>query len=111
MRVRCLWPMIGEVTRPAIRSSDIRAYLARDWARTREHKRTFWRQRLQRGGLREALLVTEQLRTWMMSTDATWPTQAQRDDDLETHARVAAILAKTPARPARPARTRAHRVR
>ena len=78
--------------------ASIRAYVARDWRGQRERKRAYWRDRLMRGGLRESIRVTEQLREWMMSVDATWPSQAQRDEDLATHRRVAAALAKVPRR-------------
>ena len=83
----------------------IRAYVARDWQRARDDKRRYWAQRLEANGLREALEVTQQLRSWMMQVDGSWPTQAQREDDLQTHQRVAEALAKT--RHAKPATSRA----
>ena len=61
----------------------IRAYAARDWARVRENKRAYWRARLDRGGLAEAVRVTELLR------DTTAPSETSREEDLETHKRVA----------------------
>jgi hypothetical protein len=92
-----------------------RAYVDRDWRRLRAHKRTYWRARLERGGLVEACSITEQLRAWMRGRDAAWPTEQEREEDLETHRRVAAALARTaPARPRREAaaaRGRARRVR
>lgn len=89
----------------------IRAYVARDWEGARAAKRRYWADRLGRGGIREALEVTAQLRQWMMQVDGSWPTQAQREDDLETHRRVAAALAKTRRPTAPPARARARRAR
>jgi hypothetical protein len=88
----------------------IRKYVGRDWSGARERKRAYWRTRLANSACGEALAVTEQLRQWMMSLDGDWPTQAQRDEDLRTHAQVAAALAKTP-RVARADRGRARRVR
>ena len=101
-----------------ITGASVRAYLARDWDAARERKRTYWSDRLVRGGLAEALRVTEQLRAWMKSLDPDWPSKEDREEDLETHRRVAAALARTappvatttPVR-ARPPRGRARRVR
>jgi hypothetical protein len=67
--------------------SALRAYLARDWARVRENKRAYWRNRLDRGGLAEAIRVTELLRSTA--------TDQEREEDLQTHQRVAEALAKT----------------
>jgi hypothetical protein len=101
-----------------IRSFDpasVRAYVARDWRQLRARKRAYWRARLERGGLAEALSITEQLRTWMHERDAAWPTEQDRDQDLETHRRVAATLARTAPAAARreptAPRGRARRVR
>lgn len=80
----------------------VRAYLARDWSAARERKRAYWRDRLQRGGLGEALAITEQLRVGS--------TEQDREADLETHRRVAEALARTPRRSAETGR-RARRVR
>ena len=68
--------------------SAIRAYVARDWEKVRTAKRAYWRERLARGGLREALRVTEQLHRV--------PSAAEREEDLQTHRRVAQALAKRP---------------
>lgn len=65
----------------------IRAYVGRDWQKARSAKRAYWRERLARGGMAEALRVTEQLHRV--------PTDAERDEDLQTHQRVAEALAKT----------------
>lgn len=102
-------PVAGDhatiATMPRLRAADVRAYLARDWARARDLKRAYWRDRLDRGGLGEAIRVTELMRG--SSTDA------RRDDDLETHRRVAQALARTTPRPPGATRgaARARRVR
>ncbi|MBL0219136.1 MAG: hypothetical protein IPQ07_35355 [Myxococcales bacterium] len=67
--------------------ASVRAYLARDWAQVRARKRAYWRARLERGGLVEALAITEQLRVGS--------TEQHREEDLETHRRVAKALACT----------------
>jgi hypothetical protein len=95
--------------------ASVRAYVARDWRRLRERKRAYWRARLERGGLAEALSITEQMRAWMRERDAAWPTEQEREEDLETHRRVAAALARTAPTSARreeaASRRRARRVR
>ena len=92
-----------------------RAYVDRDWRRLRANKRAYWRERLECGGLAEALSITEQMRTWLREQDAAWPTEQEREEDLETHRRVAAALACTaptsPHRKAATTRRRARRVR
>jgi hypothetical protein len=75
--------------------ASVRAYIARDWRMLRARKRAHWRARLERGGLAEALSITEQMRAWLRERDAAWPTEQEREEDLETHRRVAAALART----------------
>lgn len=77
----------------------LRAFANRDWRRAREAKRDYWRARLDRGGLAEAIRITESLRG----------PDDHREEDLETHRRVAEALAKTA--PRRAATGRAGRVR
>jgi hypothetical protein len=76
----------------------VRGYLARDWGAARDGKRRYWQARMRRLGLAEALRVTEQLRAWTARNNPSWPTPEQREEDLETHRRVAQALAAT-ARP------------
>src|SRR5258706_16089386 len=90
--------------------ASIRAYVERDWGASRDRKRAYWRTRLTRDGLAEALRVTEQLRQWMKQTNPAWPTPKDREEDLETHIRVAQALAKT-APSGRTSPSRAARVR
>ena len=87
---------------PRIDASAARAHLARDWTRVRDNKRAYWRDRLDRGGLAEAVRVTELLRGRATDRD--------REEDLETHQRVAEALAKTAPR-RRTATSGARRVR
>ena len=88
---------------PRLDASSVRAYLARDWQRLRQNKREYWRNRLDRGGLAEAIRVTELLR------DAHDQSDTHREEDLQTHARVAQAFAKTA--PRRATARRAPRVR
>jgi hypothetical protein len=95
--------------------ASVRAYAARDWRQLRARKRAYWRARLERGGLAEALSITEQLRAWLHEREAAWPTEQEREEDLETHRQVAAALARTAPASANgegaAARRRARRVR
>ena len=75
-------------------TASVRAYLARDWDTARTNKRAYWHDRLERGGLIEALRITEQLRSWIRSIDPGWPSKEDREEDLETHRRVAETLAR-----------------
>jgi hypothetical protein len=77
-----------------ITRESIQAYLARDWERLRRRNREQWRARLD-GDLPAALRAIEELRIWASAANPHWPTRQQREEDLETHRRVAQALAKT----------------
>ncbi len=83
----------GSRVRRTIDRESVLAYLARDWQGARDHKREYWRAILARKGLRESLRVNDQLHAWMKLSDPAWPTQEQREEDLETHRRVAEAFA------------------
>jgi hypothetical protein len=91
----------------AIDPASLRAYMARDWRRARLGKRAYWRARLATGGLAAAIAISDQLRTGLQKHDASWPSEHDREEDLETHRRVAAALARTATAAPRPARRRA----
>lgn len=89
------------------------ALLSKRWDLLAHYKDEYWRDRKQLG-LREALRVVDALRTQARFFRPDWPTQEDREQDLQTHIRVAAALARTGssdaeggARPARKARGRA----
>jgi hypothetical protein len=86
----------------------------RDWARARRAKHAYWQARITRGGLREVLQITTNLRTWMSARVPQWPTQREREEDFETHRRVSQALsatARTPAAKTSALRGRTRRVR
>jgi len=80
-----------------IDGATVRAYLNRDWKAMREAKREYWRARLDRYGLTESLRVSSLHRV---------PTEQERDEDLETHTRVAKALRRTAIENAPPDATR-----
>jgi hypothetical protein len=70
------------------------ALLGKRWDLLAEYKDQYWRDR-KRLGLPEALRVVDSLRTQARSFQPNWPTQDDREEDLETHIRVARALART----------------
>jgi hypothetical protein len=70
------------------------ALLSKRWDLLAEYKDQHWRDR-KKLGLREALRVVDSLRTQARLFQPSWPTQVDREEDLETHIRVAAALART----------------
>jgi hypothetical protein len=97
--------------RLALDPDDVRADLARDWGRASEARARYWAERKARRGLAEVLRVADQLRASARALDPTWPTEAQREEDLATHQRVAAALALVPVARVRNAPRPRHRAR
>ena len=76
---------------------DLVAYLTRDWAKVARAKDDHWRQRKARFGAAEALQVASELRQHARIACPGWPTDEEREEDLQTHREVAAKLRQTPA--------------
>jgi hypothetical protein len=89
------------MTRPLDRAA-ILAYRDRAWDRLRDAKGAYWRATLARGGMAESERVLESLRRQVQALDPSWPTQSQREEDLQTHQRVARALARTAQTPGIP---------
>jgi hypothetical protein len=70
------------------------ALLTRRWDLLAHYKNQYWRDR-KKLGLTEALRVVGSLRAQARFFQPSWPTQDDREEDLETHIRVAATLART----------------
>jgi hypothetical protein len=70
------------------------ALLSKRWDLLAEYKDQYWRDR-KKLGLAEALRVVDSLRTQARLFQPGWPTQDDREEDLQTHIRVAAALART----------------
>jgi hypothetical protein len=96
------------------------ALVQRRWDLLAAYKDDYWRSR-KHLGLREALRVVGSLRAQARFFQPGWPTQDDREEDLETHIRVAEALARVGrnqakrtgasqvSRPAPPRATRRHR--
>src|SRR5262245_32316771 len=98
-----------------IDAASVRAYLARDWAAFERANDAHRASQRRRHGPGAGLQVSEQLRAQACAIHPGWPSAADREEDLQTHARVAALLARAStasAHATRPtARRRAPRVR
>ena len=82
-------------------AASVRAYLARDWGafeRVRDHERRDHRATVDAATWQHM----DQLRASAQALHARWPTEADREADLEDHRRLAATLARTASRPRSP---------
>lgn len=71
---------------------DIRAFAGRNWGLVEQAKRRFWRERKQTLSPVEALAIGDGLRRHVRALRPDWPSEKERAEDLEVHARVAASL-------------------
>jgi hypothetical protein len=67
----------------------LREYAGRAWGRARDAKRRYWRARLVRGGMAEALRVTDVMRCAMLATNPSWPDREDREEDLQARSSTA----------------------
>lgn len=77
---------------PAVNPDDVRSFAARDWELVERAKRRYWAARKGRMSAVEALAVAEGLRLHARALRPDWPSPAERDADVEAHARVSASL-------------------
>ncbi len=75
-----------------MRPADLKAYVDRDWRRARELKDRYWATRKHTLKPEEALGIADILRRQVLSVRPSWPTEAGREADLESHAHVAECL-------------------
>ena len=69
----------------------IREFVSRDWDAARENKDAYWRDRIARLGPVEGLRIADELRQQALLHPG-WPQPDERDDDLQSHVRLAALL-------------------
>lgn len=72
--------------------TDVKAFLERDWASLERLKSDFWKGQKKRLTPTEVFLIANQLRETARLLHPGWPTEGDRQEDLETHIRVAAVL-------------------
>jgi hypothetical protein len=71
---------------------DIRAYVARDWARVRDAKDAYWAERIERLGPAEGFRIAEELRLQAQLLNPAWPSGDDRREDFLAHTRLRALL-------------------
>jgi len=70
----------------------IRAYVSRDWEAARHSKDDYWGERVARLGPGEGVRVADDLRRQARVLDPAWPRPDDRQQDLISHVRVAALF-------------------
>jgi hypothetical protein len=81
-------------SRGAIAPHPAAALLGKRWDLLAEYKDAYWRER-KKLGLREALRVVDSLRTQAQFFFPDWPTPEDREQDLQTHIRIARTARET----------------
>lgn len=77
-----------------MRQEDLRAFAGRDWTSIAESKARFWIEAKRKMHGAEALSIGEILRRHALAARPDWPSSSERAEDLATHARVSAALAR-----------------
>jgi hypothetical protein len=72
--------------------ANLRAYVQRDWQRLQDHEARAWLHIKATHGVTAAILAAESLRLAARELDPGWPSEADRQADLETHIRVSRML-------------------
>jgi len=75
-----------------MKSAEIRDYLGRDWGLVRQHKDRYWSERKQRLTPDAAIGIGEGLREHVRDLRPEWPDAAEREADIQVHARVSGSL-------------------
>ena len=73
-------------------ASDIRAFMARDWARVAEAKASCWAERKRRLGPAEGLRIADELRRQALLVAPDWPDASERASDYSAHVALARRL-------------------
>jgi hypothetical protein len=69
-------------------TDDIHAYMSRDWDAVRRWKDEYCAERIARLGPMEAFRMAEGLRQQALWINPSWPTPAERREDLAAHERL-----------------------
>lgn len=73
-------------------ASDLARFAQRDWSVLAELKADYWVSMKAREGAGEGLLIADELRRHALRLHPDWPSEEDRQEDLETHIRVGAAL-------------------
>jgi len=79
-----------------MKREDVLAYIQRDWALVREMKDRYWEERKQSMTPEESLALGDSLRQHVQALRPDWPTEEDRQADLEVHIRVSGLLRRVP---------------
>lgn len=75
-----------------MKRTDAKAFLEHDWECLERLKSAFWKEQKKRLTPTEVFLIGNQLRETARLLHPGWPTEEDRQEDLETHIRVATVL-------------------
>ncbi len=73
-------------------AADIVRFASRDWDRLARQKAEYWASLKAREGYGEGLLIADEFRRHALRLHPGWPSEQDRQEDLESHIRVAAAL-------------------
>lgn len=76
--------------------TDIRAFVAREWAAVAREKARFWADRKPTMSPAEAMALGDELRRHAQSIRPGWPGPGDRAEDLDAHRRVSEALRACP---------------
>lgn len=72
--------------------AEIEEFLRRDWRAVEASKRSFWAERKKDMGALELFAVVDTFREHIRAVRPSWPTPAQREEDLSAHVRLGKAL-------------------
>ncbi|MBI1876285.1 MAG: hypothetical protein HYS05_20665 [Acidobacteria bacterium] len=75
-----------------MKRADVVAFARRDWRLIDEIKASYWVERKRTLPPAEAIRLGDDLRRYVLAVRPAWPSEADRDDDLSVHVRVAEAL-------------------
>ena len=75
----------------------IREFVDRDWQRVRDSKDAHWAERIESLGPLEGLRIAGELHRQAILENPDWPDARSRREDLGSHIRLAAMLARADA--------------
>jgi hypothetical protein len=80
-----------------MKTSDVVLFARRDWQLLSDLKADYWAAFKAEHGAAAAIRVSDELRRHTQQQHPGWPTEEDRRQDLETHARVSAALQRVAA--------------
>ena len=72
--------------------ADLAAFARRDWKMVEDSKTTYWKTLADSGDRERLIHAADALRRFAQECHPGWPSEEERTQDLESHARVASAL-------------------